>query len=153
MSALENRIPPPVVFMIAALAMSAGAYTTPYQPFLPQQVRFWVSLALFLLAAVGPLAIFAFSRAKTTVDPVNIERASKLVTSGVFNITRNPMYLSMALLLTGLSVALGWPWALLGPALFVLYITRFQIIPEERMLTAKFGADYIAYRSRVRRWL
>lgn len=72
---------------------------------------------------------------------------------GVYRATRNPMYVGLALLLLAWTVYLGAPLALLGVAAFVAYITRFQIVPEERVLAQKFGPEFGAYRSRVRRWL
>ncbi len=81
------------------------------------------------------------------------EAASTLVCSGVYRVTRNPMYLGLLLVLTGWAVHLSCAWTLIGPLAFKLYIDRFQIAPEERALSGKFGADYSAYATRVRRWL
>ena len=81
------------------------------------------------------------------------ERASALVERGIYRHTRNPMYLGLLCLLLGWTLALGQWAALLGPLVFVVYITRFQIVPEERVLLAHFGAAYDDYRQRVRRWL
>jgi protein-S-isoprenylcysteine O-methyltransferase Ste14 len=104
----------------------------------------------FAATAVG---FFSFRRASTTIDPVRIGEASQLVTGGIYQITRNPMYVGMAWVLLGLGVLLGSPASLLGPVVFVGFITRFQIIPEERVLLAKFGADYAQYKTAARRWL
>jgi protein-S-isoprenylcysteine O-methyltransferase Ste14 len=68
-------------------------------------------------------------------------------------VSRNPMYLGVLTVLIAWAVLLSSAWALLGPLAFVLYINRFQIAPEEQVLSDKFGADYSAYQSRVRRWL
>ena len=81
------------------------------------------------------------------------EAASALVRSGIYRTTRNPMYVGLLLILVAWAVLLSSVWTLLGPLVFVLYITRFQIIPEESALSALFGADYAAYQSSVRRWL
>lgn len=59
----------------------------------------------------------------------------------------------MAFFLAAWAAYLAQPWALLGPLVFVLYITRFQIAPEERMLKKIFGVDFTAYTTKVRRWL
>jgi protein-S-isoprenylcysteine O-methyltransferase Ste14 len=75
------------------------------------------------------------------------------VVSGPFRFTRNPMYLGLTSLLFAWATYLGSPLAVLGPVAFVLYITRFQIMPEEQAMAAKFGADYEAYRKTVRRWI
>lgn len=96
--------------------------------------------------------IVAFRRARTTVNPLRPEKASTLVTDGVYGITRNPMYVGMACLLLAWACWLAGAWTFAGPVLFVAYITRFQIVPEERVLRERFG-DYAAYSSRVRRWL
>ena len=63
------------------------------------------------------------------------------------------MYVGLLVLLFAWAVFLSSAWALLGPVVFVLYMNRFQIAPEERVLSGMFGTDYSAYKSRVRRWL
>jgi protein-S-isoprenylcysteine O-methyltransferase Ste14 len=95
----------------------------------------------------------AFRRANTTINPVKIEAASSIVTNGIYRYTRNPMYVGLTLLLAGWAIHIAVPFVLLGPLVFILYITRFQIIPEERVLTSKFGGEYRKYQERVRRWL
>jgi protein-S-isoprenylcysteine O-methyltransferase Ste14 len=152
MNILENRIPPPLVFLATAGLIWLLAQWTPASE-IPPMVRYAVAAIFAAAAAVAPLAIAGFRRAQTTIDPVHIDRASCLVTTGPFAYTRNPMYLGLALLLTAWVILLSAPWTLVGPLIFVFYITRFQIIPEERAMTAKFGAPYEDYRRRVRRWL
>ena len=153
MHALEHRIPPPLVFALVGAAMWAVARVTPAMEIAGGlRIAAAAILALFgLFIAVQGFA--AFGRAKTTVNPVNIEAASALVTDGVFRYTRNPMYVGLAALLAGWAIYLAAPWAFLGPVAFALFITRFQIIPEERVLRAKFGGDYDTYLQQVRRWL
>lgn len=80
-------------------------------------------------------------------------KASALVTGSVYRLSRNPMYVGLALLLAAWAVYLSMLWPFLGPVLFVLYMNRFQIGPEERVMRGKFGEDYAAYAARVRRWL
>jgi protein-S-isoprenylcysteine O-methyltransferase Ste14 len=99
------------------------------------------------------LGLLAFRAARTTINPMAPQRTRALVTGGVYRITRNPMYVGMALLLSAWAVALGSTWALAGPLGFMLFITRFQIRPEEQALHALFGETYAAYCRRVRRWL
>lgn len=116
--------------------------------------RIWMAAAL-AVAGVGivALAIIELRRAKTTFNPTSPEASAALVTSGVYRWTRNPMYVGVLLVLTAWALVLGNTLALLGVPAFFAYITWYQIIPEERVLAARFGADYIAYLSRVRRWL
>jgi protein-S-isoprenylcysteine O-methyltransferase Ste14 len=153
MSALEHRIPPPLVCLIAAIAMWAVAYFS--SPLILAWGLRWGLIVLFLAIgfALAPPAIIAFRRIKTTVDPVHVDRATNFVVSGPFRFTRNPMYLGLTSLLLAWATYLGTPLAILGPIAFVLFITRFQIIPEERAMATKFGVEYENYRKRVRRWI
>jgi len=102
---------------------------------------------------VAILGVWAFRQAKTTVNPVTPEKASSVVTGGIYSYTRNPMYVGLTAVLVGWAIWLSVPLAIVGPAAFMLYMTRFQIIPEERVMSSKFGRDYDDYRKRVRRWL
>jgi protein-S-isoprenylcysteine O-methyltransferase Ste14 len=97
--------------------------------------------------------VVAFRRARTTLNPIKASSASALVRSGVFRFTRNPMYLGLLLQLFAWTVFLSNPMTLLFLPVYVLYINRFQIIPEERVLTSLFGTEYSAYKKSVRRWL
>lgn len=153
MNALEIKVPPPLIALLAAAMMWVIARDAPAIP-----IDNTVRLALAgVLAGVGVLlaraGFRAFGRANTTTNPVNIEAASALVTSGIYSYTRNPMYLGLVVFLLAWAVYLAVPWTLLGPLAFVLFITRFQIIPEERVLHKKFGDAYGAYQRQVRRWL
>jgi protein-S-isoprenylcysteine O-methyltransferase Ste14 len=103
--------------------------------------------------AFSAAGIVQFHRSRTTVNPKKPETASVLVSSGVFKITRNPMYVGLALVLVGWAAFLSSPWTLVGPLAFGAYINRFQITPEERALSVLFGGEYSAYKATVRRWL
>jgi protein-S-isoprenylcysteine O-methyltransferase Ste14 len=152
-SALDNRIPPPLVALITGLSMWAADFVTP-SILVSDIVRFGVAVALFVAAALlGPLAVMAFGRASTTVNPIRIENASTLVTSGIYRVSRNPMYASLATFLVMLAMLLSNLWLLFGPLFFIVFTTRFQIIPEERVMLAKFGDAFLQYRQNVRRWL
>lgn len=153
MDALELKIPPPLVTLACVLAM--WAMPTVFAPFdLPFVLRLAAAIAL-LVAGLGAgfTAVSAFKRAQTTVSPLDPGKTSALVTSGVFRFTRNPMYLGLLALLTGWAVYLDRPLPWLVLPVFVLYLNRFQIGPEERILKATFGEAYAAYAARVRRWL
>lgn len=155
MASLELKIPPPLVAAAIAGAMyAAAALIPPGGMVLAPGLRVWAALALAGVGACLDLAgLLAFRKAHTTVNPLTPQRSSAVVTNGIYGFTRNPMYLGLVLILLGLAVYLASPWALLGPVLFVAFITRFQILPEERALAARFGASYSAYCARVRRWL
>jgi protein-S-isoprenylcysteine O-methyltransferase Ste14 len=150
---LEHRIPPPLVFALIGVAMWLVRGVTVRIP-MDALARGSVAGLLALVGiALGVAGAMAFRRAHTTIDPHRPEQASSLVVDGIYRATRNPMYLGLAAILLAWAVYLAAPVAFDGPLLFVLYITRFQIVPEERTLAAKFGPAYAAYRQRVRRWL
>ena len=153
MRALEHKIPPPVVAVLIATAMWAISSLQPALP-LPPALRQFLTAALAIVGvSFDLLGLFAFLRSRTTINPMKPDKASTLVTGGVYRLTRNPMYVGLALLLTAWAVHLSMLWPFIGPVLFVLYMNRFQIGPEERIMSGKFGDEYAAYVARVRRWL
>lgn len=99
------------------------------------------------------LGVISFRRARTTVNPTTPGAAAALVVSGVYRFTRNPMYLGFLCVLLGELAWLGNPAALLAAPALVIYLNRFQIVPEECALRARFGAEFNAYTTRVPRWL
>lgn len=152
-TSLDNRIPPPVVTLATGLCMGAASFVTPHTP-MPDIARYSALAVVMVVGVVfGASAFAAFGRAKTTINPVDIDAATSLVTTGIYGVSRNPMYVGLASLLVALALALSNVWLLLGPAFFVLFTTQFQIIPEERAMLAKFGQSYADYRRHVRRWL
>ena len=153
MSWLEHRIPPPLVAVSFGLAMWALARWFPLANLSFPWRGVVAGLVLLAGLATVALAIARFVRASTTVDPLNPEAASALVTTGIFRQTRNPMYLGMALVLAAWALWLGDGGSALLVAGFVAYISRFQIAPEERALQRGFGEDFEAYKRRVRRWI
>ena len=153
MRSLELRIPPPVAGLVVAAGMWTVAHLPPILE-LPKLVRLLVAAVLIAIGvAVAIGGVMSFRRAKTTVNPLKPETSAALVSTGVYSFTRNPMYLGMVLALFAWAVYLSSIWALVGPVLFGLYITRFQIVPEERVLDRLFGAPFAEYKKRVRRWL
>ena len=153
MKSLETKIPPPVLAAAIAAAMWGISRRAPLVE-ISGSVRGVIS-TVAVLAGIGFSAagLLEFRRAQTTVNPLRPEQASSLVDSGVYRMTRNPMYVGLCFLLVAWAAFLSSGWALLGPLVFMLYIGRFQIAPEERALTARFGDAYADYRARVRRWL
>ncbi|MGZ9006501.1 MAG: methyltransferase family protein [Burkholderiales bacterium] len=153
MELLEAKIPPPIVATVIALAMwGVSRFAAVLQ--IPSAVRAGAA-AVVLLVGIGFSAsgVIAFRRARTTVNPTRPDQASSLVSSGIFRVTRNPMYVGLSCVLVAWAVFLDSAWALLGPVAFTLYIGRFQIAPEERALEKLFGSEYADYRTKVRRWL
>jgi protein-S-isoprenylcysteine O-methyltransferase Ste14 len=153
MKSLEATVPPPAVAAVVALAMwGISFFTPPLQ--LPAALRLTACAAFAIAGPVFALAgIVSFRLARTTVNPLKPEKTSSLVNSGIYRVTRNPMYVGLFFVLVAWDVFLSSPWALLGVLAFVLYIGRFQIVPEERALSKLFGSEYADYQARVRRWL
>jgi protein-S-isoprenylcysteine O-methyltransferase Ste14 len=153
MCILENRIPPPIVALVFGLAMWGIASTAPTVP-ARDSSQLIAASAITLIGAFFCIAgVVSFRLAKTTVNPLKPEKATSLVSSGIYRVSRNPMYVGFALFLLAWAVYLASLWALVGVPAYVLYINRFQIAPEERALTALFGGEFEEYRLRVRRWL
>jgi len=153
MQTFELKIPPPAVAALIAVAMWGISALAPSLEG-PALARVGAAL-LFALTGAGfsILGIVAIRIARTTINPMQPETTTSLVSSGVYGLTRNPMYVGLLFVLVAWAVYLFSAWALLGPLAFVVYMNRFQIGPEERVLSAKFGAEYANYRSKVRRWL
>jgi protein-S-isoprenylcysteine O-methyltransferase Ste14 len=153
MPSLELKIPPPVVALLIAVAMWGLAFIAPLME-VPTLFRVWVAVAIALAGAAFSFSgIMSFRRARTTVNPMKPEAASSLVSSGIYRVTRNPMYVGLLFVLVAWAAFLSSAWSLLGPLAFFLYIGRFQITPEERVLSELFGAEYSGYKAKVRRWL
>jgi len=152
-SNLELKVPPLVLVLALALAMWFAARQLPSLAFmLPWRDGLAVAFSgcgiLFMLAG-----FYEFQKARTTFNPMTPDAASSVVTSGIYRISRNPMYVGFLLVLTGWAIFLSHPLSFLFLPVFVSYMNRFQILPEERALSAKFGREYDRYKQRVRRWL
>lgn len=153
MGRLELKVPPIIQMAIIAGLMSILAALLP-----ALSIEFLASsLIALVLASIGVvfaiLGVLAFRSADTTVDPRIPDQSSSLVTHGVYRISRNPMYLGFLLMLLGWGVFISNVASFLLLPLFVMYMNRFQIIPEERYMCEKFGHEYRQYASVVRRWI
>jgi protein-S-isoprenylcysteine O-methyltransferase Ste14 len=150
---LELKVPPPVVALLVGLLMwLASLLVAPVE--VPFDYRAGVAAVLATIGVIVGLAgIISFLRAKTSINPTKPGAASSIVTSGVFRLSRNPMYLGLLLCLLAWAVYLSSWLALLFVPLFVVYLNRFQIEPEERAMLALVGPEYDSYKARVRRWL
>ena len=150
---LALKVPPPVQALICGILMwvvdeqlPGGQLESAIQ--LPMAILFAISGIVLLV-----FSMLAFRRAGTTVDPFHPEEASQLVVDGVFGYSRNPMYVSLLLVLIGWAICLGGVYNIAVLALFVSYITFFQLNAEEAAMRSLFGETYVSYCSRVRRWI
>jgi protein-S-isoprenylcysteine O-methyltransferase Ste14 len=124
------------------------------QPLLPTASHHWLGLVLFIIAAMILLTATAqFIHRKTSVLPTANANATALVQTGLYAYSRNPMYVAFALLLSAISLYfLSFAGFILVPA-FVVFLDRFQIQPEERLMMEKFGKEFEDYQQKVRRWV
>ncbi|MDF0643957.1 MAG: isoprenylcysteine carboxylmethyltransferase family protein [Nitrospira sp.] len=150
--ALELKVPPlALVFLFGAVMRLVSAYSA-FTLSLPWRAAF--ARTVFTVGlAIAIAGVLAFRRAKTTVNPLTPDATTAMVTSGIYRFTRNPMYLGFLLVLAGWAVYLSDLLAFALLPLFVWYMNRFQIVPEERALSAKFPEAFTAYKRSVRRWL
>ena len=153
MTALEFKVPPVALTLLFALIMWL---TSTYEAPLPFPLPWRRAIAFSVCCAglvIGLGGVVAFRRAKTTVNPITPEATTTIVTSGLYRFSRNPMYLGLLLVLIGWAIFLSNLLAFALLPLFVLYMNRFQIIPEERVLSSKFAHQFRAYKKTVRRWI
>jgi protein-S-isoprenylcysteine O-methyltransferase Ste14 len=150
---LELKVPPLLVWLVMAGAMLGVARSAPT---LSVTLAGSAVIALALVGLGWGLAVagvLAFRDKRTTVNPLTPSASASVVSSGVYRVSRNPMYLGLLLALAGWAVYLSNAGAALLLPAFVAYMTQYQIKPEERALLAKFGSEFAHYTSRVRRWL
>lgn len=145
-------IPPALIFALTALCMYLLARFLPvgYFDFFGRSYLMWTLVLIAMLLAT--VALIQFFRARTSIDPLHPGKVSSLVTTGVYAISRNPMYLALLLILLAWGLWLGNAFNVLLAAAFVSVMNRYQISREEASLLQKFGKEYSQYCIKVRRW-
>ncbi|MFI0472670.1 methyltransferase family protein [Halomonas sp. HMF6819] len=153
MQTLELKIPPVILVLFTASLMWTLAVAVP-------SLGFTLSaspLVALVFAATGIafalLGVWEFRSAGTTVDPRVPNQSVSLVVRGVYRISRNPMYVGFLLVLSAWVIFLSNLASLVLLPAFVIYMNRFQIVPEERHMREKFGESYRQYEAKVRRWV
>ncbi|MGO4999032.1 methyltransferase family protein [Oceanisphaera sp. W20_SRM_FM3] len=151
-------LPPPLITGFAALMIWLTSAWFGKHALAELGLPFALPAWLAIVVALAGLSVILVSAqtlrcANTTLLPFAPERATALVTTGIFNYSRNPIYVGDALLLLAWALWFGVAINLLWLALFVLYMSKVQIAAEEQALSHKFGAAYQTYCQRVRRWL
>lgn len=150
---IKTKIPPPLYMLVFAIVMwLLDKYMPIFHWASPHwQKAGWIIVALGVLIDLFSMGLFI--RAGTSPNPFQPENASQLISTGLYRFTRNPMYLGLLVLLTGWAIHLGSFSPIVLLPLFVVTLTAFQIKPEEQALETIFGQEYIAYKTRVRRWI
>jgi protein-S-isoprenylcysteine O-methyltransferase Ste14 len=148
---LTTKIPPPIITLIFGLIIYFSK--TFFNQFFSYNNNI-ISLFLLILGlTVFILAVKAFNRQKTTVNPLEPRKASSLVSSGIFKYSRNPMYLGMLIILLAISFKFNLVGGIIISLFFYIFITKFQILPEEEAMNELFGDEFIKYSNRTRRWI
>ena len=146
-----SKIPPPVVALVLVISnyFSSKKIDLIHIPFQTLIAVFILSVGLFIL--INP--VLKFIKSKTTINPIKFKKVNKLVTSGIYKYSRNPMYLGFLIIVISSSIFYLNTYSILTPLFFYLWINRFQIKREEFFLTEKFGEDYLSYKKKTRRWI
>ncbi len=149
---LELKVHPPIVLVLCLGLVYILSHYLPILaiPSMLSGLYWYIGLTGVLVALAG---IWEFRKAKTTINPTKPEKTSHLVSGGIYHITRNPMYLGMVCIITAAIFKFGNYFGFIALPCFMLYITQFQIKPEERIIESIFGEQYVAYKKKVRRWL
>ena len=148
---MKVKIPPPIiVFFLTTLVYFSSNF------FIGFDLPFRTPISLTLLL-IGLLVIFVpviqFIKSKTTINPQNFKNVNNLVSSGIFKISRNPMYLGMLIIISSTVVYYLNYFSFFTPFIFYFWINEFQIKREEKKLEEKFGSDYKKYKSKTKRWI
>lgn len=145
------KIPPPilVIILITSIYFSSDKLDLISIPY--RTLFSFVILSIGILVIINP--VVKFIKSKTTVNPVEFKNVEKLVTSGIYKYSRNPMYLGMIMIIISTTVYYLNFYSLLTPFIFYFWINRFQIKREEVFLEEKFGQEYLSYKTKTRRWI
>jgi len=150
---LRLKIPPPIVAIICGLMIWKFSELLPTL-IINVEIRHGIAYTLLGIAgAIDIWALLSFRKQKTTIDPRYPHKTSSIVSCGIYNHTRNPMYLGLVLILSATSIYFSTCFGFFVIAAFILYMNAFQIKPEEEALEKQFGEAYLTYKSSVRRWI
>ena len=148
---MNNKIPPPIITLICGLGIYLSRSLFPTYNHTSTDM---IGVSFLLLGIITLItAVLSFKRQSTTVNPLQPEKASSLVISGIFKYSRNPMYLGMLLILISMTIKFNFVGGILIIFAFIAFITKFQIIPEEIVLERLFGDEFTRYKKKTRRWI
>ena len=145
------KIPPPLLVLILVMSNYFSSKKIDLILFPNQNLISFIILIIGVLILINP--ILKFIKSKTTIDPIKFKKVNKLITSGIYKYSRNPMYLGLLMIVISTSIFYLNIFSITTPILFVCWINRFQIEREEIFLTEKFGKEYILYKTKTRRWI
>ena len=145
------KIPPPLLVLILVIANYFSSKKIDLIHLPNQDLISVLILLIGILILINP--IFKFIKSKTTIDPIKFKKVNKLITSGIYKYSRNPMYLGLLMIVISTSIFYLNFFSIITPFLFYFWINRFQIKREEIFLTEKFGKEYSLYKAKTKRWI
>jgi len=146
----QFRIPPPLIGFLFLIFLFFTREKFPFLDFPKRELIAWYFI--FLGIVLDITSIYKFYSGQTTISPLKPDLSKTLIKTWPYTFSRNPMYLGMISLLWGVSLLVNQIAGVLGVPLIFLYLTIFQVKPEERILLEKFGDEYQDYKTKVRRW-
>ena len=146
-----KKIPPPILVLILVSSNYFSSKKIDLIHLPNQDLISIIILLIGILILINP--IFKFIKSKTTIDPIKFKKVNKLIISGIYKYSRNPMYLGLLMIVISTSIFFLNIFSITTPFLFYCWINRFQIKREEIFLTEKFGQEYISYKTKTRRWI
>ena len=150
---MKLLIPPPIQALLSAIMMWLISRYFTHANFSLNGINIFALIFLIIAAIIIILSMYKFKKIKTTISPLRPNKTSSLVKSGIYEYTRNPMYLGLLLMLFSIALFLKNFISFLIIPLFILFITKNQILPEEEALENIFGEEYKNYKNKVRRWI
>ena len=145
------KIPPPLLVLILVISNYFSSKKIDLIILQTQNLISFIILLIGILILITP--IFKFIKSKTTIDPIKFKKVNRLITSGIYKYSRNPMYLGLLMIVMSTSIFYLNIFSITTPMLFYFWINRFQIKREEIFLTQKFGKEYLSYKNKTRRWI
>ena len=145
------KIPPPLLVLILVVSNYFSSKKIDLILLPNQDITAIIIFLIGMLILINP--IFKFIKSKTTIDPIKFKKVNKLITSGIYKYSRNPLYLGLLMLVTSTSIFYLNIFTITTPVFFYFWINRFQIKREEIFLTKKFGKEYLLYKTKTRRWI
>ena len=145
------KIPPPLLVLILVISNYFSSKKIDLILLPNQDLTSIIIFLIGMLILINP--IFKFIKSKTTIDPIKFKKVNKLITSGIYKYSRNPMYLGLLMIIISTSIFYLNIFSITTPFFFYFWINRFQIKREEIFLTEKFGKEYLLYMTKTRRWI
>ena len=145
------KIPPPILVLILVSSNYFSSKKIDLIHLPNQDLISIITLLIGVLILINP--ILKFIKSKTTIDPIKFKKVNKLIISGIYKYSRNPMYLGLLMIVISTSIFYLNIFSITTPFLFYCRINRFQIKREEIFLAEKFGKEYMSYKTKTRRWI